>query len=341
MNIKNIKNKKRVPVDELVVGNHYYITKNTNYLRIEVISIKDQKTVEFKVVGKNTPIEGAICKLDMNNSECVLFHIFMPANFDNKNDTRKAIGESTTRENVELLCELFHIAIDGRATTDGIEECKDLLEILESRKIITKNDIYKRFLREGVEETDEDIEQFLLNRLLPPHGRNFQIYTHKGWDRDYSLEEEKDYQYAIEIKQSWEIKKYLLARVVEKVYSLSELKAETLSVLLYNVHLLRDIQYNRYNEETSLRENYLIGACIEMEKYIFPFIKDKDVASEDKILMDLLDSCLKGIQKILLNHNLQKNIYCQRLDEQINKMIGSFDNSKNGCITEVISVLSR
>ena len=339
LNIKNIVCRKKVPVNGLIVGNHYYLTKKNDYFRIEITNIKGKK-VEFKIISKTSALEGAICKLDMDYSECTFFHIFMPQNYNNKNDTIKAIGESTTHENAELLRDLIHIIIDGQAATDGIEECKNLLQILENRKIITKNEIYERFFKDEAKEANEGIEQLLVNKLLPPPGRDFKLCTHKGWDHDYSLEENNDYWSVNEIRQSWDAKKYLLTRVLEKIYSISESRAKALSVLLYNVHRLRDIQYNRYNDDAATREKYLADACIEMEKYIFPFVKYENLVPEDKMQTDHL-YYLKEIQRILYDWNQKRNNFWQLLDEPINKLIGSFDNSENGCLTEVVSKLSK
>jgi len=340
LNIKNIVSRKKIPVNELIAGNHYYIQRKTNFLRIEVISINEQKKIKFKIVGTNSPLEGAICELDMDHSECTFFHIFMPLNFDNKNDTIKAIGESTTHENAELLRDLVHIVIDEQATTEGIEKFKNLLQILESRKIITKNEIYERFFKEEGKETNEDIEQFLVNRLLPPLGQKIKSYTHKGWDHDYSLEENNEIWSVNEIKQSWEAKKYMLTKVLENVYSISEPRAKALSVIFYNVHRLRDIQYNRYNEDAATREKYLADACIEMEKYIYPFTRDEYLTPEDKAKTGHL-YYLNKIQKILYDWKQKRNNFWQLLDEPINKLLGPFDNSENGCLTEVVSRLSK
>jgi len=111
---------------------------------------------------------------------------------DHKNDTIKAIGSSTSKENAEILRDLVHIVTDGQATANGKDECKNLLKILENKGIVTKNELYDHFLKEGVERTDKETGQFLTDWFLPPHGPNHQLYTHKGWDYDYSQEEDKE-----------------------------------------------------------------------------------------------------------------------------------------------------
>jgi len=254
---------------------------------------------------------------------------------DHKNDTIKAIDSSTTKENAELLRDLVHIVIDGQATTNGREECKNLLQILESKGIVTINELYNFFLKAGVEKTDREIDQFLADWLLPPHGPNHQLYTHKGWDYDYSQEEDKDYWSAIEIKQSWEVKKFLLTKVVGKIYSLSESKAEALAVLLYNIHRLRDIQCNDYDEKNAEKKKYLFNFGDEIEKYVIPLIADKDMKNR---VQGLIKS-VKNIEQILIGPI--NDDFWQGLNKPINELIGSIDSSEGGCITEVVSILSE
>jgi len=232
------------------------------------------------------------------------------------------------------LRDLVHIVIDGQATTNGKEECKNLLQILENKGIVTKNELYNRFLKVGVEKTDKEIDQFLTDWLLPPHGPNHQLYTHKGWDYDYSQEDDKDYWSAIEIKQSWEVKKYLLTKVVGKIYSLSESKAEALAVLLYDIHRLRDIQCNNYDEKTAEKKKYLFNVSDEIEKYVIPLIADKNIKNQ---IHNLINS-VKNIEQILTGPI--NDDFWQGLNEPINKLIGSIENSEGGCLTEVVSILS-
>jgi hypothetical protein len=254
---------------------------------------------------------------------------------DHKNDTIKAIGSSTSKENAEIIQDLVHIVIDGQATTNGKEECKNLLQIMENKGIVTKDELYNRFLKEGVNKTDGDIDQFLADWLLPPHGPNHQLYTHKGWDYDYSQEEDKDYWSAVEINQSWKVKKYLLTKVIGKIYFLSESKAETLAILLYNIHRLRDIQCNNYDEKTAEKKKYLFNVSDEIEKYVIPLINDKELKNRVQGLFN----DVKNIGQILTGPI--NDDFWQGLNVPINKLIGSIDGSKGGCVTEVVSILSE
>jgi len=254
---------------------------------------------------------------------------------DHKNDTVKAIGSSTSKENAELLRDLVHIIVDGQGTANGKEECKNLLQTLESGGIVSKNELYERLIKEGVEKTDKDTAQFLTDWLLPPHGPMHQLYTHKGWDYDYRQEEDKDYWSALEIKQSWEVKKYLLVKTVGKIFSASEDRAKALSVLLYNVHRLRDIQYNNYDEKTAAKKNYLFNACDEIEKYVLPLITDNSVK---KMIQEPLNDVKSILKKLTGPVN---DDFWQGLNEPINKLIGLIDDPQGGYITDVIQVLSK
>jgi hypothetical protein len=257
---------------------------------------------------------------------------------DHRNDTLKAIGSSTSGENAEILQQLVHIVVDAQATTNGKEECKNLLQKLEKNGIVTINELYDRFIKEGVDKAALDNyngnkEQFLVAWFLPPHGPNHQLYTHKGWDYDYSREEDKNYWSALEIKQSWEVKKFLFTKTIGIIYSLSDSRAEALAVLFYNVHRLRDIQYNNYDEATAGRKKYLFNFCDEIEKYVLPSIGYEDLKNQ---VLDLIRK-VKSIESKLTG--TVDDDFWQGLNEPINQLIGSIDNSENGLISSVVSAL--
>ena len=255
---------------------------------------------------------------------------------DHKNDTFRAIGSLTTKENALILQEVVHLIIDAQATTNGKEECKKLLSILENNGIVTKDELYNRFIKEGVPETSINYfngnkDAFLAAWLLPPHNPNHQLYTHKGWDYDYSREEDKDYWNALEIKQSWEVKKYLFTNTVEKIFAVSESKAKAISVLLYNIHRLRDIQYNSYDETTAPKKKYLFNTCDEIEKHVLPLVNGKELQTK---IHGLLNNIIGILSKLAgpINNN-----FWQELNEPINKLIGSIDNTENVLSSEVVS----
>jgi len=257
---------------------------------------------------------------------------------DHKNDTFRATSDSTSKENALILQEVVHLIVDAQATANGKEECKNLLSILENNGTITKDELYNCFIKEGVPKTsindfNRNKEEFLAAWLLPPYGPNHQLYTHKGWDYDYSREDDKDYWSAQEIKQSWNVKKYLLIKTVKKIFTVSESNAKALSVLLYNIHRLRDIQYNNYDETTARKKKYLFNACDEIEKYVLPQITGKELQTQ-------IHGLLNNIKGILskLNGPINDDFW-QELNEPINKLIGSIDNTENGLITEVVTAL--
>ena len=47
------------------------------------------------------------------------------------------------------------------------------------------------------------------------------------------------------------------------------------SILLYNIHRLRDIQYNE--NDGSKKKDFLLNACDEIEKYVIPLVNDKNL----------------------------------------------------------------
>jgi len=256
---------------------------------------------------------------------------------DHRNDTSKAIASSTTEENVEILRELVHVVVDGQATTNGKNECANLLQKLEKKGIVTIDELYDRFLKEGVDKAainnydGGSKERFLVDWLLPPHGPSHQLYTHKGWDYDYSQEDDKDYWNAIDIKQSWEVKKYLLEKTVEKIYSVSQARAKAISVLLYNVHRLRDIQFNEY----SPKKNYLLNTCDEIAEYVLQEIDDKNLRSQ---VHDLIGAVQK--KQAELTGPITDDFW-KELNEPIDKLIGSIGFSENGLVSRVLSELTQ
>ena len=257
---------------------------------------------------------------------------------DHKNDTFRATSGSTTKDNALILEEVVHLIVDAQATINGKKECKNLLSILENNGTLTKDELYNRFIKEGVPETSiNDFngkkDEFLTAWLLPPYSPNHQLYTHKGWDYDYSREEDKDSWSAQEIKQSWEVKKYLLIKTVKKMYDVSEPKAEAISVLLYNIHRLRDIQYNNYDETTAAKKKYLFNACDEIEKYVLLQITSKELQTQ---IHGLLNN-IKGILSKLTGPI--NDDFWQELNEPINKLIGSIDGSESGFVSEVVTAL--
>ncbi|MCL2007207.1 MAG: hypothetical protein FWG77_03890 [Treponema sp.] len=77
MNIKNITCREKIAVNDLIEGNHYYITKKSNYLRIRIIKNDTQnRIIELEVLTPGpSPLSGAICKLDISNTECEFYAI--------------------------------------------------------------------------------------------------------------------------------------------------------------------------------------------------------------------------------------------------------------------------
>jgi len=162
-----------------------------------------------------------------------------------------------------------------------------------------------------------------------PHGPSHQLYTHKGWDYDYSQEEDKDYWNAIDIKQSWEVKKYLLVKAVGKIYSISGQRAKALSVLFYNIHKLRDIQFNEY----TAKKNYLLNTCDEIIEYVLPEITDTDLKDQVHTLV----ASAKKMQAAFSGPI--SDDFWQELNKPIDKLIGSINSSEAGLFSKVVSLL--
>ena len=255
---------------------------------------------------------------------------------DHRNDTLKAIGSSINPENAEILQQLVHVVVDAQATTSGKEECRALLKTLEKNGIITIEELSERFLKDddyqsALDEYNGDKEKFLVDWFLPTHGPWHQLYTHKGWDYDYSKDNDKTYWTACDIKRSWEAKKFLLTKTIEKIYAFSESRAEVLSILLYNIHRLRDIQYNSYDETTAYRKKYLFNACDEIEKYMLPEIGNEGLRIQ-------IQSLLRKVKEIetKLTGPVSDDFW-KDFNEAIDKLIGSIDKPESGLVSKVVA----
>jgi hypothetical protein len=202
----------------------------------------------------------------------------MAETWAHKKDTEKAVGTTLSREKVETLKDVVHLVIDGQATENEKRGCRELISRLEKYGI-TADGLCRQFLKQGgepqaIEKYNGDKQQFLVDWLLPPYGPAHQVYTHKGADYDYSKENDKDYWSALEVQQSWLLKKYLLTKFVENIYSLSSADAEKVAMTLYSVHRLRDLQYNGSDETPPKKKEYLFNVVQDMEKYTLPLIRN-------------------------------------------------------------------
>ena len=251
-----------------------------------------------------------------------------------KKDTLKAIGCSLFDKDAEILQDLVHIVVDGQITKagGGKEECLDLLEKLKNRNVITIDELYGLFIEKGASETCEKYgnkKDFLVAWLLPPHGPGHQTYTHKGWEYPYNEDDDKTYWKAQDINISWLVKKSLLVKAVRKIYGVSDCVAEAISILLYNVHRLRDIQYNEY----TLRKDYLFNISDEIINDVLPKICDNELRSK---VNDLV-LAIQNKQKELV----RTDAFWQELTEPIDKLIGSINSSEGGFATEIIEALKK
>ncbi|GHU70325.1 hypothetical protein FACS189450_04570 [Spirochaetia bacterium] len=280
----------------------------------------------------------------------------MAETWAHKQDTGKEVKSTTSPENTELLKDVVHLAIDGQlslprmpAKADPdyaaklenrevkIEERKKELNGLFSRLMkygITIDTIYNEFIKNGVGKTALETEyngdklRFLLFWLLPPYSPNHQMYTHKGADYDYSKEPDKDDWSSKEIHQSWLVKRYLLIKTVQGIYSLSPGDAERIGMTLYSVHRLRDLQYNGSDTTPPERKAYLFNVVEDLEKYTLPLIKDASLYHKIK---EQIDDLKKGLEILRASGNWDG------ISKAVDTLLGPIDSEKSGLIDEVIS----
>ena len=131
-----------------------------------------------------------------------------------KRDTENTIQGTTSRVNIELIRDVVDLVIDGQYTKSGVEALDSIIHRLG----INTNSIYQNLLSQGVDPNEikksqynNDLMKYLRAWLLPSHGPQHQIYTHKGADYDYSKEDDGDGDFnAKEKNQSWIVKRQLL-----------------------------------------------------------------------------------------------------------------------------------
>jgi archaellum component FlaC len=272
----------------------------------------------------------------------------MAETWTHKQDTGKAVGTTTSPENIELLKDVVHLAIDGQLSLPKvpenrerrIEECKEELNGLFSRLMklgITIDAIYNKFIKNRVSKNTLETEyngdklRFLLFWLLHPYSPNHQMYTHKGADYDYSKEPDKDYWSSKEIHQSWLVKRYLLIKAVQEIYSVSPGDAEKMGITLYSIHRLRDLQYNGSDTTPPERKAYLFNVVEDLEKYTLPLIKDASLYNKIK---EQIENIKKGIETLRASGNWDGIL------KAADMLLGPVDSDEPGLIDEMIPLFT-
>jgi hypothetical protein len=299
-------------------------------------------------------LKKAICYLMNGKAYKGVFN--MAETWAHKQDTEKAVKAITSIENTELLKDVVHLAIDGQLSLPRtpekndpdyavklenrerkIEECKKELNGLFSRLTnhgITIDTIYNEFIKNGVSKNALETEyngdklRFLLFWLLPPYSPNHQMYTHKGADYDYSKEPDKDDWSSTEIHQSWLVKRYLLIKTVQEIYSVSPDDAERIGMTLYSIHRLRDLQYNGSDTTPPERKAYLFNVVEDLEKYTLPLIKDASLYNKIK---EQIEYIKKGIETLRASGNWDG------ISRAADTLLGPIDSDEPGLIDDVIS----
>jgi len=256
-------------------------------------------------------------------------------------DTFKTVRGTASDEEIKIIQDVVDLVIDGQDTTKS----KNALESILSRSKkygISVDSLYQDLLNSGVDPKEieypiykNDKLEFLKKWLLPPHGPSHQMYTHKGWNHDYSPEDGDDWS-GVSKNQSWEVKKKMLVDIAKKIYPSSD--AEKIAVTLYNVHRLRDLQCN--GTEKQKPGEHLKNIPDELEKYTLPLIKDENkkrkFAKEIADLRTEIDDYYANYFAKGYNEDINNPLY-----KHINSLIGSFEGANAGMMGDIYFCLFR
>ena len=277
--------------------------------------------------------------------------------WDHEIDTRNAVKGTTSPDNIDLIVKAVFFVIDGTYKREnsesgkGFETLDYLLEHLK-RYGITEDSLYNDLLNAGIspdeinkineankEKLYSNKKDFLQKWLLPSAvGKNKHQFTHKGWDHNYSPEDGNDWSGQGK-NQSWNVKKKLLIEILMNVYQMPRTSAEKAALLLYNVHRLRDAQYNGTKDQKP--GEYLNNIPDDLEKYILPLIKDNKEKQEfAKEIADYRNS-----QKEYFDNYFEKgyndNNSNSPLYKQINKLIGPLKGDDGGMLRKIFYEIVR
>jgi hypothetical protein len=258
-------------------------------------------------------------------------------------DTGKALGTTLSEKGTSDIQNLVHFVIDGQKTrSKGIEQQKSdqeaFKEFLDGLGIygVTADWLCLEFQKQGVglkqinESYGGNKILFIYDWILPPGGPAHQVYTHKGWDYKYTDDNDKDYWSALEVHQSWMVKKNLFIQVIQAAYHLSHNDAERVAALLYTIHRLRDLQYNGTEYTTPKQKEYLFNVVDDAEKYILPLIES---ASLHKKVTAGIDALKKGIDALQTSG---PNWNWDGISAATDALLGSIDDDTTGHLDEVI-----
>jgi len=252
-------------------------------------------------------------------------------------DTLKTVRGTASDEDIKLIQDVVDLVIDGQDTTKS----KNALESILSRGKkygITVDSLYQDLLKSGVDPKEieypiykNDKLEFLKKWLLPPHGPSHQMYTHKGWNHDYSPEDGDDWSGQAK-NQSWEVKKKMLVDIAKKIYPSSD--AEKIAVTLYNVHRLRDLQCN--GTEKQKPGEHLKNIPDELEKFTLPLIKDEN--KKRKFAKEIADirSEIKDYYENYFTKGFNEDIN-NPLYRHVDSLIGSLEGDNGGMLGDIYS----
>jgi len=254
-------------------------------------------------------------------------------------DTLKAIRGTTSDVNTKLLQDAVDLIIDGQDTAKSRNAMESILSRIKQYGITTDT-LYQDLLNSGVDSKEienpiynNDKPEFLKKWFLPPHSPNHQIYTHKGWDHDYSPEDGDDWSGEAK-NQSWKVKKNLLTKIVKIAYPSCD--AEKTAVTLYIVHRLRDVQCN--GTENKKPGEHLKNIPDELEMYTLPLVKDEEIKRElAKEITDLRNN-IKDYYGNYFDKGYNKGVIAP-LTKQVDKLIGSLEGDKGGMLGKIFLTL--
>ena len=254
-------------------------------------------------------------------------------------DTCRTLRRTTSIENIELITNVtHHIVIDG-TWKESKERFNSTLNDL-NKFGIDEDSLYEDIIQQGVDRNEinngnyNSTLDYLQKWLLSPAiGNGKHQYTHKGWNYPYINDKDGSDFSAKEKQQSWNVRKKLLINVIEKIYSLSFVEANNMAATLYNVHRLRDLQYNGTKDKKP--GEYLKNVPFDLEEYTLPIIKEADIRQEFIRHITLLKKNIDDYYDCYFENGYNESINISPLSGQIDCIIGSIDDDNDTMIGNI------
>ena len=250
---------------------------------------------------------------------------------DHSYDILKAVINTTSNENIVFLQEVIDLVIDGQDT----KKTKDMMDKILTQLGIPIDKLYQKLIDKlDPVRVEKDIKlAVLIKWLFPVKGPRHQLSTHRGMNYNYSSDDSDDWG-GLEKEIAWQFRKKILIKAIKKVYpSFNDNKIEQIAAILYNIHRLRDLQYNGGKEIPP--GVYLKNIPEELRLYMLPLISNKSEKSEfikdvnelENLINDYFDNYFTNEYNLSLSNPMS---------DKVDELIGELKGENNGKLNKIL-----